>query len=249
MSPQQPAHESSPREPLRLWPGVVFAVVVVFALFVVPVAMRDQLMYGMFTGVGAGLAIAVWWVFFSRAPWTERLGAVVLGVVALLAVKRVVDPSVAGAAMGMMLPLLGIPIVGLGLVCGALVGWRFGAGPRRATIAAGILLGSSAFAAVRTGGITGDGVSDLHWRWTKTPEQRLLAQAHDEPKLPAALAAPDTPQGASAVESAPAPAAAGSMPAKTAEQTEAAAEESTVVPTPTTSTKPAEWPGFRGPDR
>ncbi|PWU21310.1 MAG: hypothetical protein C5B48_11440, partial [Candidatus Rokuibacteriota bacterium] len=234
-----------------MWPGVVAALGVVFALFVVPVAMRAQFMYGMFGGIGAGLAIAVWWVFFSRAPWTERLGAVVVGIVALLAVKRVVDPSVAGAGMGMMLPLFGIPIVSLGLVAGALVGRRFAAGPRRAAIAAGILLGSSAFAAVRTGGITGDGVSDLHWRWTKTPEQLLLVQAHDEPKLPAAPAASETPEPAAApaVESTSAPAATVSIPGKTAEKTEAAVEESTSVPTPTAPAKPAEWPGFRGPDR
>jgi len=34
---------------------------------------------------------------------------------------------------------------------------------------------------VRTGGITGDADPDLHWRWTRTPEERLLAQAGDEP--------------------------------------------------------------------
>src|SRR5205085_2180865 len=39
-------------------------------------------------------------------------------------------------------------------------------------------------ALLRTGGITGDGASDLHWRWAPTPEERLLAQAGDEPATP-----------------------------------------------------------------
>ena len=42
-------------------------------------------------------------------------------------------------------------------------------------------------------GMTGDAESDLHWRWTQTPEQRLLAQAADEPAaLPPAPAVAET---------------------------------------------------------
>src|SRR5438034_2350121 len=39
-----------------------------------------------------------------------------------------------------------------------------------------ILVACGVFTLLRTGGITGDADSDLHWRWTKTPEERLLAQ-------------------------------------------------------------------------
>ena len=42
--------------------------------------------------------------------------------------------------------------------------------------------------------MTGDGDSDLHWRWTQTPEERLLAQAGDEPAAP-----PSTPTAAKTV--------------------------------------------------
>ena len=41
-------------------------------------------------GVAAGLVVAVWWLFFSRAPWLDRVGAIVLMVVALLATSRMV---------------------------------------------------------------------------------------------------------------------------------------------------------------
>jgi outer membrane protein assembly factor BamB len=47
-----------------------------------------------------------------------------------------------------------------------------------------ILLACGVFALVRTGGITAEAKSDLHWRWTKSPEERLLEQAGDEPTNP-----------------------------------------------------------------
>ena len=58
---------------------------------------------------------------------------------------------------------------------------------------AAILLACGAWALVRTGGFTADLDSDLHWRWTATPEDQLLAQAGDEPAaLPAAPPAAET---------------------------------------------------------
>ena len=46
-------------------------------------------------------------------------------------------------------------------------------------MAAAISIACGGFALVRTGGITGDGLSDLHWRWNRTPEERLrLAVAY-----------------------------------------------------------------------
>ena len=40
---------------------------------------------GMLGGVFGGLAIVVWWAFLSRAPRSDRWGAVVLMIVALVA--------------------------------------------------------------------------------------------------------------------------------------------------------------------
>ena len=42
------------------------------------------------------MLVLVWWLFFSRAPWSERVGAVVLMVVGLLAASRIVHQSIAG---------------------------------------------------------------------------------------------------------------------------------------------------------
>lgn len=82
--------------------------------------------------------------------------------------------------MGMMLPVYAIPVLSLALVAGTMVSRHLSAGLRRASIVATILLACGVFTLLRTGGIKGGG-SELAWRWTKTPEERLLAQTRNEP--------------------------------------------------------------------
>src|SRR6185503_4792397 len=120
--------------------------------------------------------------------WVERVGAIVLMVLAVVVTKRFVHPSIAGGMMGMMLPVFSIPVLCLALVVSLVATRRVSRGPRRAIMAAVILLACGLFTLIRTGGITGDARMDLHSRWTKTPEERLLAQAGEEPITPIANA-------------------------------------------------------------
>ncbi len=182
-------------------------------------------------GVAAGLIVALWWLFFSRVAWIERVGAIVLMVLALLATSRMVDRSIATGMMGMMLVGYAIPALSLALVAAVAVGRRMSDGFRRATIAGAILIACGAFALLRTGGVAGSGASDLHWRWTPTPEERLLSQAKDKP-----------------VPLQPAPVAA-EAPA-VAQVPPAASPEPAIAPAPMVPPLPIpEWPGFRGADR
>src|SRR5207302_5521443 len=101
-----------------------------------------------------GLAIVVWWVVFSRARWSERLGAVVLMVVTLFATSRIIHVSIATGAMGMLFPVLAIPGLSLAFVVWAVASRRLSIGPRRAAMVATILLACGVWALVRTGGFT-----------------------------------------------------------------------------------------------
>ena len=190
-TPQPIPHTNEPisQKPLRLWPGVIAVVLQWIFWLIVPIVAPDRIILAMLGALACGLAVGVWWFFFSRAPWAERVGAIVLMVVAVVATKRVVHQSIANGMMGMMLIGYSIPALSLALVAWAVATRRLSSGLRRASMVAAVLLVCAGFTLVRTGGITGDADSDLHWRWTKTPEERLLAQQGDEPAALASVPA------------------------------------------------------------
>jgi outer membrane protein assembly factor BamB len=182
--------EPAPRKPLRLWPGVAAAVLLCLGRYVLPVFVPEAFTFAVMGGLLGALAIAVWWAFFSRAPGIERWGAVVLMIVAMAATKPFIHASIATGMMGMLFVVYAVPAVSLALVVWAVASRRLPDGPRRVTMAAAILLACGVWTLLRTNGISGAG-SDFAWRWATTPEQRLLAQAAEEPPpLPAAPAEP-----------------------------------------------------------
>ena len=130
----------------------------------------------------AGWLVILWWLFFSRAAWSERLGAIVLMVVAVAVTSRLVHESIANGMMGFMLFIYAVPVLSLALVAWAVASRGLSSGRRRASMVAAILLACGALTLVRTNGITGDADSDLEWRWTPTAEERLLAQAATTPE-------------------------------------------------------------------
>jgi outer membrane protein assembly factor BamB len=140
----------------------------------------------MLAGVFGVLVIAVWWLAFSRARWFERLAGILLIVGALIGTKRLVHESIAGGAMGNLLYVLAVPVLSIALVTWAAATRRLTNVVRRASLVATILLACGAFLLLRTGGITAEFDNDFHWRWSMTPEQRLIAQAADEPAAPTA---------------------------------------------------------------
>jgi len=238
--------ESISRKPLRLWPGVVIVILQWLVRFVLPVVAPDTMEIGVLGGVAGGAAIVVWWLFFSRAPWSERLGAVGLMAAALFVTSLLAHESISTGAMGMLLYVMAIPVLCLAFVLWAVASRRLTGGLRWASMAATILLACGAWTLVRTGGFTADLDNDFAWRWTQTPEERLLAQAGDEPAAaPAAAAPPAEPLAAPAGD---APAAVPGDAAAPAEAPTAVAAAEPVA-APAAAKTGADWPGFRGPER
>ena len=224
---------------LRLWPGLIAAGLVLPVRFLLPVVWPDGMVFAVVGSVLCGLLAVVWWTFFSRAPRADRWGGLALIVAALAATWALADVSLSTGAMGMLVPLLGLPIVGLALVAWAVASRGLADGPRRASMAATIAAACGVLLLVRTDGMTSTLMgSEFHWRWTPTAEAVLLASS---PPLPSTA-----PIAASSVPATPAPgAAAASEPAAAT-----AAVEPTIASGPARTEKSddvaVEWPGFRG---
>jgi outer membrane protein assembly factor BamB len=104
---------------------------------------------------------------------------------------------------------------------------------------------------MRTAGITSKG-SEFHWRWSPTPEQRLLAHGSDEPK-PLAPSPPAAVEAREAFEptrdkSLPAEVR-NDAPGKGPDTSPATASSVKTEPAPPPAARSADWPGFRGPNR
>ena len=186
--PHQP-----PRRALRLWPGVLAVTLQWLVRFGLPIVVPDAFAFSIIGGVLGGLTVVVWWAFFSRAPWFERWGAVLLIILALAATPRLLHPSIATGMMGMTFLIYAVPVLSLAFVVWAVATERLSDGLRRATMVAAILLACGVWTLLRTNGMSGYAASDFAWRWTKTAEERLLAHTNGEraaiPPAPAATAA------------------------------------------------------------
>ena len=178
---KQPADDSPPRVPVRLWSIVAAGALLWLIRFGIPIFTPGATLYGVIGGVVGGVALVVWWASSSRAPRSERWGAVVLMIVTLGVTSRLLHESIATAGMGTLFFLYAIPVLSLVLVVWTVACRHLPDRRRRATLIATIVLTSGAWTLLRSDGMTGDGAMDFAWRWTETPEERLLARTGDEP--------------------------------------------------------------------
>jgi outer membrane protein assembly factor BamB len=229
--------------PLRVWPAIAIAVLFVLIVLVAPLVFANaDLPFAMLGGAVCALLVLLWWLFFSRARWMDRIGALVLLIAAVVLTRGFVDQSIAGGAQNMLAYILGVEFFALALASWAVATARLSDRTRRiALVPMLLLIGCAPMLSIRTEGIKGGGFL-MHWRWTPTPEELLLARGDDEPKpLPAAVAveSPKEP-AAPAVDMKPAAVSSNTSPAKS----EPAAPEKIAE-----VLQPAQWPGFRGPNR
>ena len=215
----------APRKPLRLWPGVSAAAVLVVA-FVLAQTIQSVSMIAAIVALAGSVTIVLWWLFFSRAPWIERLAAPVIMAAAAIAIHPLLHESIAGAGQRILFWVLSVQPMALGLVLWAAASRGLGTGTRRLTMVVAIFLACAFWAIVRTDGVSGEGWFAFKWRWMPTAEERLLAQAESLP-APAPAPAATPPVAPSYEKAAPPPAGAA----------------------PTAAASAPEWPGFRGPNR
>jgi outer membrane protein assembly factor BamB len=233
--------DSSPR-PLRLWPGILIATVVVVARYLMPMVAPGTGGIGVLMAVVGTLLLVLWWLFFSRAPRGERIAALALILAAAAAARWLVHPSIQGGMRGLMLFVYALPAT----LVPAFVGWavltrRHSGTSRYVTMAAAILLGCGVWLLARTDGLKAEAGAQLAWRWTPTAEERLLAQDAADPP-------PTAPEIRPALSPATAAPADPRAPEPAIALTEPLAPPETTSPAPP-AVLPAAWSGFRGTHR
>src|SRR5688572_2178512 len=115
------ANGVSSSKPLRLWPGVAIVAVQWLVRFGLPVVAPDASIVAVVAGLVGFPALVMWWLFFSRAAWFDRIAAIALMIAALAATYPFLDVSIASGAMGMIFPMLALPGLCLAFVLWAVV--------------------------------------------------------------------------------------------------------------------------------
>jgi outer membrane protein assembly factor BamB len=160
---------------LRLWPAVVIIalqwLVVTIVSWLAPATMAQFMTMFLAPLVGVGL-LAVWWLFFSRLRWVDR----VLGLLVFAGAG-----AVAFAYFHYSLGMFGLFLYALPTVATAWVVWLFVTAMlpwpvRRLGLVAVFVLAWGFFDLLRFDGANGRLAGDLSFRWTPTAEDKFNAE-------------------------------------------------------------------------
>jgi outer membrane protein assembly factor BamB len=206
--------------PLRVWPGVIAVILLFLSRFGVKALVPgfEGFMWAIQGSFGCAVMIVLWWLFFSRAPWLDRLGTIVFIAAALGSAWMLKHESMGPAWMF----AYAAPFVLLAFVIAAFAARNLPNSRRRLIIASAILVSSLGWTLFRTEGIDGDHRATFAWRWSASREQQLLAKPIPTPSAPPVVAAPAEPAAPP--------------------ERKRAAEGRPLAPGAGTP----EWPGFRG---
>lgn len=184
-TPQPPQH------PLRLWPGLIAIALLILSRFGLKALIPgfEGFLLAIQGSFACAAAIVVWWLFFSRAAWLDRIGALLLIVAGLASSWLLKHESMGPAWMF----AYAAPFVLLAFVAATFAARNVAAAPRRLTVASAILFASLPWALIRTEGIDGDHKAAFAWRWSATTEQQLLAKPLPAPAAPLLETAPTHP--------------------------------------------------------
>jgi len=161
--------------PLRLWPAIVIVTLQWMIRFGLPAIIPSDpvTQISILAGLAGGLFLIIWWIFFSRAAWFERLGALGLMILALVITSQFTDVSIRTANMGMMFAIFSIPALSLAFAAWAVLTSRLSTRLRRVTLVVTIIMSTGFWVLLRTNGMDGSAHQDLVWRWAPTAEERL----------------------------------------------------------------------------
>jgi outer membrane protein assembly factor BamB len=158
----------------RLWPGLVLVAIYWIAWGTVTLFFPGtftQFLTVFWTPMLVGAGVFVWWLLFSRLPWSYRLWGLAWLILGGLAAYALVDRSM---KMGVLMYALPVALTAAVLTL-ATVG-RSATLPAYLTLAAAIILSWGYYTLIRVDGITGGLSAQRSWRWKSSAEDFFLAE-------------------------------------------------------------------------
>ena len=161
-----------PRRPTRhprMWPAalivVAYVVTWVAALLGPTMIMNAVGVYA--APLAATLLLAIWWLFFSRVPWLERVVGMFLFAATLAWIVFTQSHD------GLKLLLIALPVLTTSIVAVSLLTARLSARIRRRSVLAVMLGCAVVFPMFRVADVSSSLAPILAWRWSPTPEEAL----------------------------------------------------------------------------
>ncbi|HAV63488.1 MAG TPA: alcohol dehydrogenase [Verrucomicrobiales bacterium] len=173
-SPGTSRPSTGAHRPLRVWPALVLVALMAVMRFG-PGLMEDGRstlwMVVVFGPMLCSLLLLIWWLAASRATGRERLLGFLGLIGVIIGVTFLLHPTMIGPGMSYLMIPMGMAAFALGAAVLA---------RRRPLARTGVplvltLAGCSISLLFRNDGMTGNFGMDLHWRWTPTAEEQLLA--------------------------------------------------------------------------
>ena len=182
IAPEQTIDSGETRKfrPLRVWPAVLLALLMLAARFG-PEASQDAMakywMISVFGPLLCCLLLVIWWLAASRATWRERVFGLLGIIVAAAVAVTIAHPSMRGPAT----TYLTIPT---GLFLFAIATVFLKKAPTANRTGTAVALAFAGFAVsmfLRNEGMTGDYKFTWRSRWSQTAEEAMLASAPRSP--------------------------------------------------------------------
>ncbi|MFM7158858.1 MAG: PQQ-binding-like beta-propeller repeat protein, partial [Planctomycetaceae bacterium] len=176
------------RPSVRLWPAILILALQAACLFLtVTPSIDNQTRFLILMGAPAVcLLLFLGWLFgLSRIPWKVRLSLPLVVALCAVCVARWMDPS-----MGVPLWIYGLPAVLTGMTFGLWWAQRWNPWQQLGLAALLPLLAWAQLPWWKLDGFDGDYRPEFRWRWTASPEERLVprsAVAQGAPAPPSAL--------------------------------------------------------------
>ncbi len=170
-----PENGSTKQKPPRLIPGIVIIVLLFILWIIVPEFSPGgtATAISFFGGLGCSLAIIVWWLFFSRVHWYERVISFAIMIASLVLLPLLMHESIKTGLSGMMYYFYAIPVLCMTFVVWVLLSRRLSFPLQIITMALTIFASCGIWALFRSDGITGNASAQFEWRWSDTSEDKL----------------------------------------------------------------------------